>query len=332
MNLLILSGGRRNQLVLYFKDEFAGFGNIIVADNDPLAPALYFGDKGYVVPLITDSEYIEEIKKLCFKENIKGIISLIDPELSYLSKYKEDFLALGILCFVSESEAVAICYNKLKMFEFLTLNNFRTPKTYATFSTFKSGFLNNEIQFPIMLKPILGSASLDVCKINTMDEVLFLMYQNDDLIIQEFLNGIELGVDCYVDMINNKPVVSFVKQKIRLRSGETDKSKSVIDDVLISLIEDLVVKLKVIGPIDIDVFYVDGVYYILEVNPRFGGGYVHAHECGINFPKYIKNNLLGIANRKETNTYLADIFMMKSDQVIVKAAHELVAGNTILTK
>ena len=176
----------------------------------------------------------------------------------------------------------------------------------------------------------IQSASLDIYKINTIDEVSFLMHRNEGLIIQEFLNGIELGVDCYVDMINNKPVVSFLKQKIRLRSGETDKSKSVEDDALIRLIEDLVVKLKLRGPIDIDVFNVDGVYYILEVNPRFGGGYVHAHECGINFPKYIKNNLLGIANGKETNSYLPDVFMMKSDRVLVKSAHELVTRNIIL--
>ena len=324
MNILILSGGRRSQLVLYFKEEFEGFGEVIVADNDPLAPSLYFAEKGYLLPLITDSNYIDEVKKICLKENIKGIVSLIDPELTYLSEYKDDFNALGAQCFISESEVVDICFDKLKMFDFLLQNNFNTPKTYATFQAFKSAFLNNEIHFPVLVKPRLGSASIHVYKINTLDEVLFLMNQQDDLIIQEFLNGVELGVDCYVDMINNEPVVSFVKQKIRIRSGETDKSKSVVSDALFALIDDLVVKLGVKGPIDIDVFKVEDLYYILEVNPRFGGGYVHAYECGINFPKYIKNNLLGFSNKKETVSYLPDIYLMKSDRVLVKSANELV--------
>lgn len=323
MNILILSGGRRSQLVLYFKKEFTGFGEVVVADNDPLAPSLYFAEKGYLLPLISDSTYIEEVKKICLKENIKGIVSLIDPELAYISKHKEDFSDLGVQCFISESEIVDICFDKLKMFEFLTQNNFNTPKTYADFLTFKAAFLNKEIQFPVLVKPRLGSASIHVYKINTLDEVMFLMNQQDDLIIQEFLNGIELGVDCYVDLINNKPVVSFIKQKIKMRSGETDKSKSVVCDILIDLIEDLVVKLKVKGPIDIDVFKVEDIYYILEVNPRFGGGYVHAHECGINFPKYIKNNLLGISNDKEPLSYLPDVYLMKTDRVLVKSIDEL---------
>lgn len=323
MNILILSGGRRSQLVLYFKKEFTGFGDVIVADNDPLAPSLYFAEKGYLLPLISDSMYIEEVKKICLKENIKGIISLIDPELAYISKHKDDFKAIGVQCFVSESEIVEVCFDKLKMFEFLTQNDFKTPKTYATFSSFKIDLLNNEIHFPVLVKPKSGSASIHVYKIYTLDEVLFLMNQQDDLIIQEFLNGTELGVDCYVDLINNKPVVSFIKQKIRMRSGETDKSKSVVCKTLIALIEDFVVKLGVKGPIDIDVFEVDGVYYILEVNPRFGGGYVHAYECGINFPKYIKNNLLGISNDKESVSYLPDVYLMKTDRLVIKSENEL---------
>ncbi len=36
------------------------------------------------------------------------------------------------------------------------------------------------------------------------------------------------------------------------------------------------------GQIDIDIFEVNGEYYISEVNLRFGGGYSHAYECGCN--------------------------------------------------
>ena len=98
---------------------------------------------------------------------------------------------------------------------------------------------------------------------------------------------------------------------------------TVVSAELSALIEDLVVKLGVKGPIDIDVFKVDDVYYILEVNPRFGGGYVHAYECGINFPKYIKNNLLGISNDKEPVSYLPDVYLMKTDRLVIKSENEL---------
>ena len=86
MNFLILSAGRRTKLVEYFVDEFKGSGRIVATDCDSLAPALYVADKGYIVPRIDAPNYIEEIIKICKKEEIKGLISLIDPELSLISK------------------------------------------------------------------------------------------------------------------------------------------------------------------------------------------------------------------------------------------------------
>ena len=52
------------------------------------------------------------------------------------------------------------------------------------------------------------------------------------------------------------------------------------------------------GQIDIDIFDIGGKYYISEVNPRFGGGYPHAYECGCDHMTLIKNNLKGIENKK----------------------------------
>ena len=56
---------------------------------------------------------------------------------------------------------------------------------------------------------------------------------------------------------------------------------------LFDLIETFVKKVGFKGIIDIDLFQVNGEYYISEVNPRFGGGYSHAYECGINVPRMI---------------------------------------------
>ena len=47
------------------------------------------------------------------------------------------------------------------------------------------------------------------------------------------------------------------------------------------------------GIIDIDLFEIDGKWYISEVNPRFGGGYPHAWACGVRVPEMIVRNLEG---------------------------------------
>lgn len=313
MNFLILSVGRRTKLVEYFVKEFEGFGNIVATDCDPLAPALYTANRGYVVPKIDDVNYIQEITKICKKENIKGLISLIDPELSLISKNEKIFSELGVKCFLSKYETTEVCFDKYKMFEFLEKNSFKTAKSFIDFDKFESAYKNKEIKFPVFVKPVHGSASININKVNTLEEVEFLMNKYKGLIIQEFLDGYELGIDVYTDMLTGEVISIFAKEKVRMRAGETDKSKSIKCDKLFEIIENFTMKLDVKGPIDIDVFDMNGEYYISEVNPRFGGGYPHAYECGENFIKFIKNNLMGKNNTKNIGNYKEKIYMLKHD-------------------
>ena len=81
------------------------------------------------------------------------------------------------------------------------------------------------------------------------------------------------------------------------------------------MVQDFVNKLGTEGPIDIDIFRVNNEYYISEVNPRFGGGYLIAYECGENFPKFIKNNLENIENKKNIGNYKKNICMLKCDDL-----------------
>ena len=72
------------------------------------------------------------------------------------------------------------------------------------------------------------------------------------------------------------------------------------------------------GQIDIDIFEINGEYYISEVNPRFGGGYPHAYECGCDHMTLIKNNLLGKENNRNIGAYKDGVYMMKYNEVMIK--------------
>jgi len=109
-----------------------------------------------------------------------------------------------------------------------------------------------------------------------------------------------------------------------MRAGETDKAKSVKSAQLFKIIEDLVTSLDLVGPIDVDVFNINGEYYISEINPRFGGGYPLAYECGINFPKYLINNLNGIINEPDIGNYQENVYMMKHNTLTIKSELELI--------
>ena len=86
MNILVLSSGTRNKIVEYFTKTLHKKGKVIATDMSELAPAIYEADKFYIVPKMTDPQYLEVVFDICKKEEIDGVLSLIDPELSLLAK------------------------------------------------------------------------------------------------------------------------------------------------------------------------------------------------------------------------------------------------------
>lgn len=315
MNILILSAGTRNKIVQYFKKEIKNNGKVIATDCSNLAPAIYEADKYYIVPRITDENYIDVILNICKKEKIDTLISLIDPELSLIAKNIGRFKEIGVNPIISDYDKVEMCFDKYEMYQFLIRNNFNTPKTYIDKEEFLKDLEKEKITFPVFVKPVRGSASININKINNKEELEVIWEQSDNLVIQEFMDGQEYGADVYIDMISNKTVAIFTKKKIKMRAGETDKSVSVKNEKLFNLIKSFAERAGFKGIIDIDIFEINGEYYISEVNPRFGGGYPHAYECNVNIPKMIINNVKGTENKEQIGNYEENIYMMKYNEI-----------------
>ncbi|AQS52640.1 Alpha-aminoadipate--LysW ligase LysX [Jeotgalibaca dankookensis] len=315
LNILILSCGTRNKIVQYFKNELGDTGQVMATDSSKLAPALYDADKYFIVPKMSDEGYLDIILSICKENNIKGILSLIDPELSLLSKNRDAFLAIGTIPIVSNYDVVEMCFDKYRFYEFLNKNNVKTVRSYIDKEVFYRDVESGIIEYPVFIKPVRGSASNNISKVTAKEEVELLFQQFDNLMIQEFMDGIEIGADTYIDMITNEPVAIFTKEKIKMRAGETDKSVSIKDEKLFELIKSFVKVAGFKGIIDIDIFNVGDEYYISEVNPRFGGGYPHGYECGVNIPKLIIDNLKSKKNKEIIGQYEQDMYMMKYNEV-----------------
>lgn len=314
-NILILSCGTRSKIVQYFKEELKGKGSVIATDCSALAPALYDADEYFIVPTVEEEGYLEEILSICKQKNIKAILSLIDPELSLLAAHKQDFLDIGTIPIISDPETIEICFDKYKMFNFLTHKGIGTVKSYIDKEQFFSDVEKGFIDYPVFVKPVKGSASININKVTSRKEVELLFSEFDNLLIQEFMDGVEYGADVYIDMISSEPVAIFTKEKIKMKGGETDKAVSIKDEKLFKLIKDFLREAKYKGIIDIDIFKVDGEYFISEVNPRFGGGYPLAHESGVNVPRMIINNIKGIQNESVVGNYNEGTYMLKYNEV-----------------
>lgn len=320
INVLILSCGTRNKIVQYFRRELEGKGRVIATDCSNLAPALYDADDYYIVPRMTDPNYLEIILDICIKEKITGVLSLIDPELSLLAANKEKFEELGVTVIGSSYELCEMSLNKMQMYQWLVSHGYHTARSYTDKTEFYEDVKAEAIGFPVFVKPVCGSASIAISKVEDIQTIDLLFEHSDNLMIQEFLNGQEIGADVYIDLLSGEVVSIFTKKKIKMRAGETDKSVSFKDDGLFALIEGFVKEAGFRGQIDIDIFDIGGEYYISEVNPRFGGGYPHAYESGANHMKMIVENLNGNMNEKNIGCYEDGVYMMKYNEVCIKTS------------
>lgn len=319
MNFLILAAGTRNKIIQYFKKTLNGIGTVVATDASELGPAIYDADKYYIVPPITEPGYIDLILDICKKEKIDGVLSLIDPELSLLAENEEKFKEVGTTVVGSSYELCEMALDKFQMYHWLINHNYNCAQSWMDKTEFYVALDRGTVSFPVFVKPARGSASISISKVYDKETVDLLFAHEDGLMIQEFLNGQEIGADVYIDMISGEVVSIFTKKKIKMRAGETDKAVSFKDPELFALIEKFVLEAGYRGQIDIDIFDINGQYYISEVNPRFGGGYPHAYESGCDHMKLILNNLTGVANEKDIGTYNEGIYMMKYNELkIVK--------------
>ena len=318
INILFTNVGRRATLLKDFKKSLGESINIIATDNWSVAPALFVADKYYLTPKITDSKYIESVFDICKKENINVITTCVDTEIELLASYKEWFDEMNILTLLPSKETASICFDKYKMFKHLENKGIKTVLTFSNLEDFDIAYKNGEIKFPVFVKPRTGSGSVGIAKINDYESLKsFLMSSKFDNIIQEYMDCEDCDADVYVDTISKEVVSIFSKKKIETRIGGASKTISFKDDKLFDFVKDINKFFDFNGPIDMDFFIKNGVYYLSEINPRFGGAYLHAFGANVDFTKYIFNNVNGIVNNQEIGSYDDDSIMLMYDEVVI---------------
>ena len=323
MNYLMLSVGRRGELLKNFRQSLDQDSRIIATDLSPFAPALYFADEKYLVPRIDDPTYINRILEICRKEKIDAVATFIDPEIEILAKNRSLFSEIGVELLVPYERTAALCFDKYKMFMHLLKHKIPTVMTWGTIEEFYDAYKKNEIDFPVFVKPRTGSGSVGARKVYDSDSLEEVMKEDPSLIIQEFMDCEDLDADVYIDTISHEAVAAFSKRKLETRIGGASKTVSFKDDRLFDFIVTIAKSFKFNGPVDMDFFYKNGQYYLSEINPRFGGAYLHAYGAGVDFIKLIEKNLNGEKNRPNLGDYDEGIVMMMYDSVVIKRNGEL---------
>lgn len=316
MNILFCSAGRRVELLKDFRKSMDKGDRIIAADLSNLAPALYVADTYYLVPRIDDPAYLDRILDICRREKINAVTTLIDPEIELLAKNRARFEEIGVEVLAPYTETAELCFDKFKMYQYLTAHGVPTTETWGDYASAMEAVESGSLAFPVFVKPRTGSGSVGARKVQDAETLKALCDADPSLIVQRLMQG-DLDADVYIDTISHKAVSAFSKRKLETKIGGASKTISFKDENLFEFIRRITELLKFNGPVDMDFFYQDGTYYLSEVNPRFGGAYLHAYGAGVDFIKLIKNNLDGIENAPVFGNYEDDVVMMMYDSVVI---------------
>ena len=315
MNILLTSAGRRAYIVDYFKQCHGIDG--VYASNSVYTIALKRADGYFLSPLIYEKNYIPTIIEFCKEKNIKAVISLFDIDLLVLAKNSASFENAGIKLVLAPKSFVEICNDKWKTYKFILSAGLKSPRTFLHIDDVKNAIQKDNLSYPIIMKPRWGMASMGIYKVENELELnvftekckrdifnSYLKYESsmtadEAIIYQEIMHGEEYGLDVINDL-NCTYVGTFAKQKVSMRSGETDLGRT----AEATPFEDAAKKIASIskheGILSVDCFKNENGIFIIEMNCRISGHYPLAFLAGMNYPQ----QLIDWLNGKPTNPQL----------------------------
>ena len=260
----------------YLHDKLKNDFDLYYLDNNVNIKKLYPDYNFFLAPAVQDSGYESFVKSIIKNCEINFYIPLIDEEIELALLKIESFNKTIIIA--PNIEFVRLCLNKLKLMQFLEKN-----KISIINSTSGKQF-NNQIEFPIFVKPIKGRGSRGARSITSIEQLDAYYelegYEPNDVLIQPLIKGTEYTVGVLTNNLNN--IISISSKRIISKKGITQiaitENKSHIDEVVFKVVK----KMKPCGPINIQLMVDEfGEVKIFEINPRFSTTSILEIEGGI---------------------------------------------------
>jgi carbamoyl-phosphate synthase large subunit len=221
----------------------------------------------------------------CIRRRIELVVPTIDTELPVYAAASPQFIEAGVTVAISAPVAVHICCDKVATHSWLVANGFPTVRQACI-----QVALEDPLGWPLPLiaKPIGGSASIGVWRVETRHQLELIGQAGRDYIVQEIATGREFTINVYVDR-EEQCVCAVPHWRVEVRAGEVSKGITVKHRGLMELASEVTTKLPgAYGPLNIQCFMDDaGKIKIIEMNARFGGGYPLAHRAGARFTDWL---------------------------------------------
>jgi carbamoyl-phosphate synthase large subunit len=314
VSVLISSAGRRVSLVHIFREALAQSDlepRVLASDASQLAAAWHAADGAFLVPPCEDKSFIPELVDLCRRERVRLLVPTIDTELPKLSAAHDLFREVGTLLAISSEATVAVTADKRRTHAWMVGAGIPTVEQGEVEAVRAARW-----PFPLVVKPVYGSASLGVHVVT--DRASFdVAVREGDTIVQAMASGVEFTIDCLVDD-DGHLVAAVPRRRLAVRAGEVSKSVTVDLPALSSIAEQVCSALPgPFGVLNVQVFHdvQTGRSQVIEVNPRFGGGFPLSHRAGAPFARWLVERAWG--RKPELNmSWLPGLTMLRYDEAV----------------
>ena len=293
---------------------------IIGGDMNPYSKGLGVVDYPYIMPPANSPEYMEALLRVCKKHGVQAIFHGSEPELKVLSDNREVIEEKGIFLPINPREAINLCMDKYKTYEWFKERELPVPRTEMINS------IENleKIDFwPVVLKPFIGGGgSNNLFLAQNKEEIInigsYLLNNLGAFIIQEYIGTVEseftVGVlfDMDGNLLNsiavNRMIMSGLSNRIKVRNRTEDDKfgdylaiSSGISQGKIGKFpeitkpcENLACQMSCRGPVNIQCRFFEGKVFVFEINPRFSGTTSLRAMVGYNEPDIlIRKHILG---------------------------------------
>lgn len=223
---------------------------------------------------ITNESYFYQLENFILANSIDIVIPIAEPELRYFSE-KNMLDAIGNAKMITaSSKAMEIGFDKYKTVEFLKAEGFPFPQTNLAQD------LKTIESFPVILKSRTGSGSKDIHKINSMEEFSFYTRKNrDDYVVQEYITDKSGEFTCGLFRSSKGEIRSQIFKR-ELLSGYSGYGEVVDNKAITLLLEELAVKIELVGSINVQLRLTESLPMIFEINPRFSSTVLFRHLFG----------------------------------------------------
>jgi carbamoyl-phosphate synthase large subunit len=318
---MLSSAGRRVALLRLIEQNLQELGlphYVLTTDLTYASSAMQSAACCAQVPPFGSSGYLHSLMNLVKRFKIRLIIPTIDPELDFYAKHQQAFTAAGCTVHISAPQTISIAHDKHSTYDFLLAHRFPTVRQWPFAEAVRQ--LATE-DFPLIVKPRYGSASSGVTFVRNTRQLL-AREDETDLIVQTVAEGQEYTVDVYVGR-DGKCRCAVPRLRLATRAGEVSKAITVRNSRISRLVQQVAEALPgAYGVLNIQIFhnFQNDEIRVIEINPRFGGGYPLSHAAGAPMVRWILEDVLNLPSTARDDLWQDHLVMLRYDEAVFVGA------------